>query len=290
MERINAKHSYSDYITQFTAPNVTDSEKKSKNKKKRRKRKKRRKKKEKEKERKKLVQISTHYVELKKDHNKGFLFQWTPTISSGNTEISASKGSTANALFATFTATIENLFPKLTWAKGFGFARILHNSNILVEDGKKGQIHASRNIPVTIHEGTQLVASSVATGLDATITPNIRGARKDMVHMDIKFEVSAPAGQFGGKPVTTKHTVVTNVYVRSTLSAAIGGLASSFLSKDYNRLPASSTGKTPLVNLVSGKNYDVARSQFVVFITPVIKSSASIGVDRVKDKFKIDQD
>ena len=241
-------------------------------------------------DRKKLVQIAVHYVELKKDFNKGFLFQWTPTIDSGQTQITAQGGSAATNLFSTLTATVSNLFPKLNWAKSFGFARVLHNSNILVEDGTSGSIDVKTQIPTTTIDNQQAVTTTTEAGITASITPTIIGPRKDTVRLKINFNVKSVIGRSSSGAITSSKTVNTSIYTRSGLSAAVGGLISSSISKDYNRLPTSGVdGGTPIVNLVSAKNYDSARSQFVVFITPSIRSSASVGVNSIKEKFKVEQ-
>ena len=90
--------------------------------------------------------------------------------------------------------------------------------------------------------------------------------------------------------MVNERAINTSLYVRSGLSAALGGLISSGISRDYNRLPAAKTGGRPLISLFAARNYDTARTQFVVFVTPIIKSSASLGVQRIKKKFQVDKD
>jgi pilus assembly protein CpaC len=57
--------------------------------------------------------------------------------------------------------------------------------------------------------------------------------------------------------------------------------------KDYNKLPKN-VSDNPLISLYASKSFRRNQSQFVVFITPVIKSSASAGSERIKQKFRID--
>ena len=72
------------------------------------------------------------------------------------------------------------------------------------------------------------------------------------------------------------------------MSAAIGGVVSSQNSSGFNRAPSESAGE-PLFNLLASKEFKRNQNQFVVFVTPIIRSSASTGVEEVKRKFRVDQ-
>ena len=85
----------------------------------------------------KLIQVVVHFVEMEKSFAKGFLFQWTPAVHPGNTQVAVSTGNDPrrpSGLVAQLTATVSNFFPKLNWAREFGFARVLHNSSLLIEN------------------------------------------------------------------------------------------------------------------------------------------------------------
>ena len=239
----------------------------------------------------KILWITVHYVELKKDFNKGFMFQWTPTVQDG-TSLTAGAGGIGQGIATTITATIQNFFPKLNWAKSFGFARVLHNATIVVENKKTGFINSSTQIPITTISGNHVSTNTqTAATVTTKITPNILGvAQKDTVSMAINFTVANPVGRTDSGPITSTKEVNTVVWVRSHQTAVLGGLFSTQMNKDYNRLPQTGTGATPLFNLVAGKNYDTSQSQFVVFVTPAIRSTPTYHVKEIKRKFKIDQD
>lgn len=245
--------------------------------------------------RKKLIHVTVHYVELKKDYNKGFLFQWTPVIGKDGTRITATYGGQGAArsggLHSVLSAIIQNFLPKLNWAKSFGFARVLHNSSLIMEEGVKGVISSKVNVPITISTPSGVQATTQPRAMiNTVVTPNVTGPRKDTVQMAVQFTVSSPVGQSQGNPVIAERTISTSLHVRSGLSAALGGLISASVTRDYNRLPKDNTGGHPIISLFSSKNYDANRSQFVVFVTPIIKSSASLGVERIKEKFQVNQD
>lgn len=243
--------------------------------------------------RKKLVHVTVHYVELKKDYNKGFLFQWTPSISQDGTRVTATYGggpATQSGFHSVLSATIQNFLPKLNWAKSFGFARILHNSSLIMEEGIAGTVSSGMEIPITVETKEGIQASKAKADINTTITPQVTGPRKDTVQMQVNFYVASVVGQNRGNPVVANRKIQTSVHIRSGLSAALGGIISSSVTRDYNRLPKEGTGGRPIISLFSSKNYDTNRSQFVVFVTPIIKSSASLGVNRIKSKFQVDQD
>jgi len=112
-------------------------------------------------------------------------------------------------------------------------------------------------------------------------------AGSDSIDLNVKFEISNFLGENRGGVTTSRNNVDTQVIVRSSQSAAIGGLVSNTSNTGFNRQPASSGSGDVLFNLLSSKAFRREQSQFVVFITPVIKTSASAGSEQVKKKFRL---
>ncbi len=240
--------------------------------------------------RKKIIQVVVHYVDLQKSYDKGFSFQWTPQITD-NTGVTARIGGNGGlGLTSAITATISNFFPKLNWAKSFNFARVLHSSNLTLEEGVGGTISTTEQVPYTVRKGDgELSVATAQATISTEIKPTIIGLRKDTVHMEVNVTIGSFAGSVAnGNPITNTRKIKTSLHVRGGLSAVLGGLIRSSLSQDYNRLPSGSVAQTPIINLVSSKKYDTSKSQFVVFITPFIKGTASAGVESIKRKFKVD--
>ena len=234
----------------------------------------------------KLIQIVVHFVEMSKSFEKGFLFQWTPAIGDQGTQVTGSLGNVpgqASGITAVITATVSNFFPKLNWAKSFNFARVLHNSSILIENNKPGSISSTTTVPQQQNaEGTIISGGETAT-VSTTVQPKIIGPRENIIQMGVQITVASPADK-GVK----SNNISTSINVRDGSSAAIGGLTSSFLNRAYNNKPSQPSG-TPILDLHSAKNYNTKKTQFVVFITPIIKSSASVGVERIKEKFRVEE-
>ena len=91
----------------------------------------------------KTIKIVVHYVELNKNYNKGFQFQWTPSLSDDSgVQLSSGSQNSAGGVIGSITGTITNLLPKLNFAKAHGHARVLQSSSIIVQEGVEGAIQS----------------------------------------------------------------------------------------------------------------------------------------------------
>lgn len=235
---------------------------------------------------KKMIQLVVHFVELKKDYSKSFKFQFTPQIGD-NTNISYGSNSSSGGVVSAITGTISNFLPKLNWAKTHGYARVLESTSMIVEDGKKGYIEQTTGQPYTTISKDGIPGTAfVDVGINSSITPVITEERSGSVRMEIEFKISAMMGTTsGGQPIVSRNIVNTGITVRDRQSAAIGGLIRNSSSTGFNRTP--SNVKDPIISLLASKDFQRDQSQFVVFVTPVIKTSASTGTEQIKKKFKL---
>lgn len=237
---------------------------------------------------KKIIQMVVHYVELQKDYQKGFRFQWTPDIGDGSSLQFSSGGRSPGGVVATITGTISNLLPKLNWAKEHGFARVLQSSSIIVQDGKQGTLNSITRLPyLVVNAQGQPSTNFEETGLKTNITPETLGARSDSVKLDMNFAVKSLISYTEAGPLTSSREIQTSIHVRSGQSAAVGGLITNDSSTNYNKLPEN-VSRNPIISLYASKDFRRNQSQFVVFVTPIIKSSASAGSDKIKQKFRLD--
>lgn len=234
----------------------------------------------------KLVQMVVHFVELNKDYSKAFKIGWTPEISD-QSQMTMQSGSNSGGVVTSLTAVISNLLPRLNWAKEHGHARILESTSIMVEDGKKGEIKQMTNQPYSVigKEG-QVGTAFAEIGIRSAITAVILPGNSSTVALDMEFSLSNLIGTGqNGAPITSANTINTKISVRDKQSAAIGGLIRNSSFTDYNRLPAGV--KNPIISLYASKNFQRKQSQFVVFVTPVVKVSASAGSEQIKKKFRL---
>ena len=234
----------------------------------------------------KIIQLVVHFVELNKDYQKGFQFDFTPQMEdTASIEFSATRSSrqgTPAGVVAAITGTISNLLPKLNWAKQHGYARVLQSASVIVKNGVEGRIESITKIPYqTVGQGGVTGTEFINAGITSAITPTMVGPRSDSINLVVSFTVSNPVNE--GRIFERK--IDTQVVIRSRQSAAIGGLVSQHSSTGFNKRPRGH--ENPLISLFASKDFQRAQSQFVVFITPVIKSSASAGAERIKSKFRL---
>ena len=235
----------------------------------------------------KMIQITVHYVELQKDYTKGFRFQWTPDIGDGSSLQFTTGNRSPSGFATTLTGTISNLLPKLNWAKEHGHARILNSASIIIEDGKPGTLNSLQSVPYqTVTETGLPTTNFVEVGIRTTVTPQVINPRSDSLSLKLNFSVKSLVGSTPQGPLTSAREINTQVVVRSNASAAVGGLITSDTSTGYNKLPANAS-RNPLISLYSSKDFRRNQSQFVVFVTPQIKASASTGAENIKRKFRL---
>lgn len=234
----------------------------------------------------KMIQLVVHYVELNKDYSKTFRFQFTPELGDNSQMSFQTGGSGAGGLVSSITGTVSNLLPKLNWAKTHGHARVLESTSLIVEDGKRGEIRQVTDQPYSVitkdGQGTAFVPVGIVTG----ITPALLGEKSGSVHMEMSFEISSMVGNTDtGQPIVSKNQMTSTITVRDRQSAAVGGLIRNSTSTGYNRLPKGVVN--PIVSLYASKNFNKQQSQFVVFVTPIVKTSASSGAEQIKKKFRL---
>lgn len=233
----------------------------------------------------KIIQLVVHYVELKKEYAKGFRFQFTPTLNDESGVTFSSGSSSAGGVVSSITGTISNLLPKLNWAKNHGHARVLESTSMIVQDGKTGTINAYSDIPYQIMTKDGASTGFKSVGIGSKIVPVILGERSDSISLDVQFKIDSLIGIDAAGPRTSTNSIETAIVVRSGQSAAIGGLIRNSSSTSYNSpdgVPAN-----PIISLYASKDFQRNQSQFVVFLTPIIKSSASAGSEQIKKKFRI---
>jgi pilus assembly protein CpaC len=233
----------------------------------------------------KIIQLVVHYVELKKDYARGFNFQFTPTIDDQSGLTFSSGSREPGGVVSSITGTINNLLPKLNWAKNHGHARVLESTTMIVQDGRTGTINAYSEVPFQTVTKDGPSTGFKQVGIASKVTPVILGERSDSLSLDVNFKIDALTGLSAQGPQTSTNQIETAIVVRSGQSAAIGGLIRNSSNTGYNR--PGRVPENPIISLYASKDFQRNQSQFVVFITPIIKSSASAGSEKIKKKFRL---
>jgi pilus assembly protein CpaC len=235
----------------------------------------------------KTIQLVVHYVELNKNYQKSFRFQFTPTLEDKSTISFTNDSRQPGGMVSSLTGIVSNLLPKLNWAKTHGHARVLQSSSLIVLDGQKGDLKNVVKLPyTTINQQGQPVTQFEEAGFISSITPAILNPRSDSIRLNMDFSMKSLLGLTDKGPMVSNNSMQTVLIVRSGQSAAVGGLISNSNGTDYNKLPKGAN-TDPLISLYASKSFQRNQSQFVVFVTPIIKSSASQGAEKVKQKFRL---
>lgn len=231
----------------------------------------------------KMIQIVTHFVEMNENYSKGFTFMFSPTLTDvGSASSRGTVGNTGTGIITEVANLVDRLIPKLNWMRNHGFARILDTASILTQDKQNAAIN--RNITIAKAPGVSAQGPTTDTAtVGLSVTPQIKEPRSGLVELNsLKVNVvdTSPAGN---STITVGTNVSTTISVRDRQSAAFGGIIKRKQANDYggpNKADA-------FLNLNQGKARVKSSSNFVVFVTPTIKSSASQGVDQVKKKFRL---
>jgi pilus assembly protein CpaC len=233
----------------------------------------------------KMIQIVLHYVELDKDYTNSFSFHWAPGLDDqSRVQFGMDSSKKSNSIYSSIVGTVYSLFPKLNWLKSHNHARILESSTLIVEENSKGEMKSVTNVPYnSIQPNGVTTTQFQQVGMSMTITPILVSKNSDSIKLDMNFAISQ---LIGGDGQTSESNVHTSITVRSGQSAAVAGLIRNNNGTAYNRLPADAISN-PIIRLHSSKAFNRNQSQFVIFVTPVIKSSASAGVEKIKKKFRL---
>ncbi len=226
----------------------------------------------------KMIQIVAHFVEYNERYIKSFSFSFNPRLGA----IDGAVRQPSSGTLSEVASLIDRLIPKLNWAKNHGYARVLDTGSILVQD--KSNANLSRNVAIDKgyrngQNGEQVPVAPVSATLLINTTPTIKSERSGLVELKSLHVMLADPNSLG----TATTDVTTTISVRDRQSAAFAGTIKKKKDADFG----GPTGAGAIITLNQGKSYNKNTSNFVVFVTPIIKASASSGVDQVKKKFRL---
>lgn len=236
----------------------------------------------------KMIQVVLHFVEFSDRYLKSFQFKFSPSLStiSNSANGAAAAAGRAPSTFSETINLIDNLLPKINWARNHGFLRVLDTASILTQDKNPASIVRKFNVSPgaaapsigTAAPAAAPVQSSAQLNMD--VKPTIKSERSGLIELDLLVSTT-PAG---GASISPETTIKTKISVRDRQSAAFGGIINKKSSNDYGG-PTGTDGA--VITLNHGKKYEKSNGNFVVFVTPIIKSSASTGVEQIKKKFRM---
>lgn len=249
----------------------------------------------------KMVRVTVHFVELTKDYDKVFGFQWEPGFT-GDPTIAIGQGangaagatSTTSNSGMSFSATISSLIPKLASMQTAGFGRVVRTGTIITRSGQPAQINEQQQVSYSqLGYGGMATSARLTVGTTISVTPAVM-PQSENIQLDVDLnqtDITGAASTAGGGPTTSIHKVKTMFYVKSNESAAIGAMNANNISTNYNQDPplqGSFTQQTiPLFELLRSKNYQKQRTQYYIFVTPQIIEDAAEASRDLKRNFRI---
>lgn len=230
----------------------------------------------------KMIQVVVHFVEFSDRYMKKFNFIFSPSLTGIGQAASAPRAPTSIGEIASI---VNNLLPKINWARTHGYIRVLDTASVLTQNTVSASIKRTfkinNNGQATASPGGQQGASQENNAsLDVSVRPVIKSERTGLIELGLNVTTSP----LSGTSLSSSTTVNTLISVRDRASAAFGGIISKKSINDYG---GPSDTQNAVITLNHGKTYEKGASNFVVFVTPVIKSSASAGVEQVKKKFRM---
>ena len=239
----------------------------------------------------KMIKVVTQFVELSKDYMKFFGFKWAPGIATGgSTSFGQASGGGLTTVANSITGTINSLFPKLRQAKSSGKAKILETAVGITEDGRDLFINKQTQMSFLVGNFTNgQTMQTINYGLTASILPKrIGDENSEAVQLKLEFNLSVPTGVSPqGIPVITNNTVRNTITVNSNESAAIAGVVRSGTVWAYNKDPDQVEVESPIFSFLRSRQFNSDKSQFVIFVTPIIVENASKGTEEIKRKFQV---
>ena len=236
----------------------------------------------------KMVRTTFHFMEVTKNYAKAVLLKWAPSLTSdaginfGTTdtgEVGANSG-------GGFTGTINNLIPRLQAGTNGGYARELFSTVSIALDGTPQTVERTESVPFisSVAGGVPVLSKETTAALKISFTPNIQDG--DVIQLsDLEFSFNAPTGAGPGGIGTVVSRILSTINVRSGESAVIGGVISNTMAIDIDKDPtAPPEGSSPIFTLLRSRAFVNNKTQFLVFVTPLIISSASKGTADIKRK------
>lgn len=246
---------------------------------------------------KKLIKMTVYFVEISKSFEDKFGFSWAPSVDASgsnatmtwSTNKTDGSGNAVEPFAATVTGIINNFIPKLKNAVDTKRGRVIQSSAITVENGTKGTINKVTRYPYLVITQNNADTKFFEIGVKVGLTPKILGMVDSSQDIGLTVDVSVAqlvSMATNGMPVTTENVVNTAVNLKSGDTAAIGGIVQNIGYKGY--VEGTQDDKlNPIIDLTRSKSFQRNKTQFVVFVTPELLSSAVDGSKKGKEAFNV---
>lgn len=219
-----------------------------------------------------MIELSFHMVEIKKDALRQLGLNWAPGSmpsggsSNGSTDSGQGFLSSIAGMGKELIGFVFNLVPKLNFIRESGNGRVLENPTVVVKSGEDAKIFSGLEVPY--YKGSDVDFKKVGIQIEATPVEIADG-----VDLKLTATLSTPAAELRGAVST--NTIATSAICKFGQSLVLGNIIRSGDVKMKNRVPNGMDTSTALFTLFLSKDFQSSRSEFVVFVTPRLVAAPS---------------
>lgn len=227
----------------------------------------------------KQVKIEAKIVEIDRGKMKNLGIKWGNSVTSPGSFAFGQdiRNSEVGKLWNDF-GSYANIQAQLDALIQDNFAKMLSQPNMITLSGTKANILVGGQIPVPIsNDNGQITVEWKDYGIKLEIEPSVNA--EESIYTKVKAEVSAIDWNDNHKivistsgmsiPPITMRKAESTIVLFSGQTMAIGGLISSEMSKDVQKIPF--LGDLPIIgNLFKSTSFNRNETELLIFITPTI--------------------
>ena len=225
----------------------------------------------------KQVKIEAKIVEIDRGKIKNLGVKWGNSLTSpGSFAFGQSITNTVDRVWKDF-GSYEDILGQLDLLIQDNYAKMLSQPNMITLSGTKANILVGGQMPVPVsNDNGQITVEWKDYGIKLEIEPSVNA--EESIYTKVKAEVSAIDWNSNHKIYISTNTAIppltmrkadSTIVLASGQTMAIGGLISSEMSKDVQKIPL--LGDIPILgNLFKSTSFSRNETELLIFITPTI--------------------
>jgi len=218
-----------------------------------------------------VIMLHFHLLEVKKSALKNFGIQWAPGSFPQKTSSNITGGgggiiSEISGLGRELIGFAFNLLPKIRYAHQKGEAKILEEPSLMVKNGEDAEMFSGTEVPY--YQAEQVHFKQM--GLKIEASPIYVDNKVDL---QIRAKLSAPSSNLEGG--IDESSVNTSVICPLGESLVLANIIRNSEVKMKNRIPKDIDTSSALFSLLSSRDFQSNKSEFVLVVTPSLVGSSA---------------
>lgn len=218
-----------------------------------------------------VIMLHFHLLEVKKSALKNFGIQWAPGSFPQKTSSNLAGG--GGGIIGDLTGIGReligfafNLLPKIRYAHQKGEARILEEPSMIVKNGEDAEMFSGTEVPY--YQGEQVQFKQMGLKIEANPI-----YVDDKVDLQIRAKLSAPSSNLEGG--IDESSIKTSVICPLGESVVLANILRNSEVKMKNRIPKDIDTSSALFSLLSSRDYQSNKSEFILVLTPSLVGSSA---------------